>query len=200
MTQEPPFTPAPIPANDSERLKTLESYDILDSLPEQEYEDLALLASQICEVPVALISFVGGERQWFKAAVGIELNESPREVSFCGHAIVNDEPLIVQNALEDERFAGNPFVADDPNVRFYAGFQIRSHDGSPLGTICTLDVQPRQLTEQQERAMQALARQVSSLLELRLKQNNSPSAMLNSPRRSTRSRRPTPRATSLPTR
>lgn len=159
---------APLPKNEALRIGVLHGYGILDTLAEQSYDDIVLLASQICNTPIALVSFVDSERQWFKARVGLEATETPRDSSFCAHAILDSaRPLIVPDALKDERFSDNPLVTGDPNIRFYAGAPLLSPTGEALGSLCVIDRKPHDISEQQVKALQALSRQVSVLLEMR---------------------------------
>ncbi|ELS33917.1 MULTISPECIES: GAF domain-containing protein [Pseudanabaena] len=157
-----------IPLNESDRLVALDRYHILDTLPEQEYDDLTHLAADICGTPIALISLVDRDRQWFKSRVGLDATETPRDISFCGHAVAENAILHVSDATQDYRFADNPLVVGDPNIRFYAGVPLKTSDNFTLGTLCVLDRQPRDLTPQQIQQLEALSRLVMSLLELRL--------------------------------
>ena len=154
-------------ADEAGRLKALRQYRILDTEPEQAFDDLTLIASQICGVPIALISLVDEDRQWFKSRIGIEARESSRSVSFCAHAILQDGIFTVPDASKDERFCDNPFVKSDPGIRFYAGAPITTQEGYALGTLCVIDYVPRKLTSEQINALQALERQVTAQLELR---------------------------------
>ena len=149
------------------RLAALRQYRILDTDPERAFDDLALLASQICETPIALITLVDAERQWFKARHGIAESETPRAVSFCAHAIEQRDLFVIPDARDDERFRDNPFVTGGPFVRFYAGAPLVTRDGHALGTICVIDSVPRTLTPEQREALDALRRQVQAQLELR---------------------------------
>ena len=158
----------PIPDNDVERLETLRKYSILDTLPEQGYEDLIALATYICDAPTALISLVDADRQWFKAKRGVNLEETPRSVGFCSHTIATSETMIVEDALLDPRFAANPLVQGDPRIRFYAGAPLIAPNGHVLGTVCVLDSKPRVLSAAQVDALEALSRQVMALMEARL--------------------------------
>jgi anti-sigma regulatory factor (Ser/Thr protein kinase) len=154
-------------ANEAARLKALHQYKILDTAPEQAFDDLTLIAAQICGVPIALISLVDEDRQWFKSRVGVGLRETPRSVSFCAHAILQQGIFTVADTLNDARFRDNPLVQGDPHIRFYAGAPITTQDGYALGTLCVIDYVPRKLTDDQNNALQALERQVAAQLELR---------------------------------
>ncbi|MDZ7846664.1 MAG: PAS domain S-box protein [Owenweeksia sp.] len=157
----------PNPKN-SQRLEELLSLELLDSLPEKEYEDITQLAAQLCGVPIALISLVTDTRQFFKSHHGLDINETPVEQSFCAHAIMNPNSLfIVKDAREDPRFSDNLLVTDKPHIVFYAGVPLVTGQGNALGTLCVMDQKPRKLDEAQTRALQALARQVIKLFELR---------------------------------
>lgn len=158
---------AQLPDNEEERLNSLYSYNILDSLPEEVFDDLTFLASEICQTPISVISFVDQERQWFKSVVGMDLNEVKREVGFCAHAILNDKVMVVSDATADERFKDNPFVTDGNGIRYYAGAPLITETGEALGTICVIDTVPRELSEKQIKSLKALSRQVMSQLELR---------------------------------
>ncbi|MBD2608786.1 GAF domain-containing protein [Scytonema hofmannii FACHB-248] len=159
----------PLPANEQDRLKALERYQILDTDPESAFDDLTALAAYICGTPIALISLLDNHRQWFKSKVGVEATETPKELGFCIHAICQpNKMLIVPNMLEDERFATNPLVTADPKIRFYAGASLITPDGFALGTICVLDREPRKLNPEEIAALQSLSRQVISQMELRI--------------------------------
>ncbi len=153
--------------NEAERLKSLHSYKILDTDPEQAFDDLSLIASKICNAPVAMITLVDENRQWFKSRIGTDLRETPRSISFCAHAIQQKGVFTVPDALNDPRFKNNPGVTGNPHIRFYAGAPIESSDGQALGTLCVIDFVPRTLTEDQNHALQALERQVAAQMELR---------------------------------
>ncbi len=157
-----------IPANESQRLKALQKLNIVDSDSEQEYDNITQLAKFISGVSVSMISLIDVNRQWFKSKVGIELCESSRENSFCGHAILTpEEPMIVPDAKKDVRFQGNPFTTADNPVIFYAGFPILDPDGYALGTLCVIDSKPKELHKNQIHQLKILAKQVEKLLELR---------------------------------
>jgi len=159
---------APLPNNEQERLLSLKSYDILDSLPEAEYNAITKLASEICQTKISLISFIDDKRQWFKSAYGLEAKETPRDFAFCAHSILNpNEILIVPDSRLDNRFANNPLVLNDPHVVFYAGVPLVNTEGYPLGSLCIIDTSPKELSISQQSALKALAKQVVTLFELR---------------------------------
>ena len=158
---------APTPKNEEKRLKVLWQYDILDTVPEEVFDDLAELASHICEAPIALITLVDEKRQWFKARIGTSVKETTRDISFCAHAILQDELFIVSDASKDPRFKKNPMVTGQPKVRFYAGAPLKSPDGYALGTLCVVDSKPRILRDEQKQSLRILARHVETQLELR---------------------------------
>ncbi len=159
--------PAPLPEKEPERLEALQRYEILDTESEQRFDDLTLLAKHICDAPIALISFVDAERQWFKSRIGLTASQTPRAVSFCGHAILEEDVMVVPDAAADARFADNPMVTGEPGIRFYAGAPLLTSTGHALGTLCVIDRKPRELTEEQLEALRTLARQVVAQLELR---------------------------------
>jgi diguanylate cyclase (GGDEF)-like protein/PAS domain S-box-containing protein len=156
---------------EADRLAALRRFDILDTEPEAAFDDLAALAGQICRAPVALVSFVDEQRQWFKSAAGLSLRETPLAVSICAQAILQPGLFVVPDTSQDRRFSANPLVADEPHLRFYAGALIQTPEGLPLGTVCVLDYEARPdgLTPEQSYALPALARAVMSQLELRRK-------------------------------
>lgn len=157
-----------IPADEQERLQALYEYDILDSLPENDFDYLTTIASQICDTPISLITLVDSSRQWFKSAHGLGVKETDKKFSFCAHAINTPyKTMVVPDARFDERFSDNPFVTDEPRVVFYAGVPLVNEKGYALGTICIIDNKPRTLTEKQDEALRALSNQVVRLLELR---------------------------------
>lgn len=155
---------------EEERLATLEAYQILDTALEPLFDDLTLLASHIFKTPIALISLIDKDRQWFKSKVGLDASETHRDLAFCAHAILENDVFIVKNALEDERFWDNPLAVEAPNVIFYAGAPLIAPDGLPMGTLCVIDHKARlDVHPEHIEALQALSRQVVSQMELRLK-------------------------------
>ena len=158
----------PFPSNESERLQTLSSYDILDTLPESVFDDLTTLIATICQTPIALVSLIDEKRQWFKSHFGLEVAETRRDIAFCAHAILEPEQtFVVSNTLEDSRFAENPLVTQSPDIRFYAGAPLISPEGHAMGTLCVIDRVPRQLSLEQIAALQILSREVTTQLILR---------------------------------
>ena len=149
------------------RLAALHRYDVLDTPIEEDYEDITRLAAYICQTPIALISLVDRDRQWFKSQIGLGVRETPLDVSICAHAFLQPGLFVVPDTLEDERFASNPLVTGEPHLRFYAGALLESADGYPLGTLCVLDHTPRNLSDTQKQSLAALSRQVMKLMELR---------------------------------
>lgn len=158
---------APFPPDEAQRLVALQRTQVLDSEAEASFDDAAKLAAQICGTPIALVSLVDENRQWFKARVGLEAKETPRDLAFCAHAILTPELFVVRDAREDPRFADNPLVQGEPHIVFYAGAPLTTDDGYSLGTLCVVDHVPRELSESQSDSLRILARQVSALLELR---------------------------------
>jgi GAF domain-containing protein len=157
----------PVPENESARLETLRQYEILDTDPEESFNDLTRLAAYICNTPVALISLIDENRQWFKSRVGLSEKETSRDVSFCAHAILQDGPFVVRDALDDKRFRTNPMVTTAPHIRFYAGSPLMSPEGFKIGTLCVIDSKPRDLTPEQVAALKILGNQVITQLDLR---------------------------------
>ncbi len=174
---------APVPANESERLAALRRCSILDTLPERDFDDLASLAASICRTPIALVTLVDADRQWFKAKVGVEASETSRDLAFCAHAILQSDLLIVPDASADSRFSANPLVTGPPHIRFYAGAPLITADGHALGTLCVVDLVPRELAAEQANALQALSRQVVAQLELRRTRTDQESALQKSEER-----------------
>ena len=151
------------------RLEALRAYDILDTEREQAFDDLAALTADICDAPIAVINLIADDRQWFKAEVGLGVRETPLETSFCNHAILEADRLVIPDTTQDQRFCENPLVAVADGIRFYAGVLLKTDEGLPLGTLCVLDTKPRPdgLTDLQMRTLEVLSRQVMDLLKLR---------------------------------
>ncbi|MDH5473660.1 MAG: GAF domain-containing sensor histidine kinase [Gammaproteobacteria bacterium] len=160
-----------IPDNEDERLTRLRELGIMDTLEEQAYDDLTKLASQICDAPIALVSLIDENRQWFKSHHGIDATETPRNVAFCAHAINSNDLFIIEDADHDERFHDNPLVTSEPFVKFYAGAPLILDKNIRIGTLCVIDNHARKITDRQKESLEALARQVVSQLKLRLQLN-----------------------------
>lgn len=158
---------ASLPHDEQERLQELYRSDLLDTPSETDFDEIVQLASRICDVPISLISLIDAGRQWFKAKTGINIDETDRSVSFCSHAILQDDIMEVEDTTLDDRFSGNPFVQNDPSVRFYAGVPLVTEKGYKLGTLCVLDKTPRVLDDDQTFALKVLAKQIIKLIELR---------------------------------
>ena len=163
------MVPPVIPSDDKQRLKELHSYGVLDTMYEEEFNDVVRLAARLCQMPIAMISLVDKKRLWFKAKIGINDVELPREISFCAHVVASDLNFFeVQDALQDQRFEDNPWVKEEPNVRYYAAVPLINKNGYKMGTLCVYDHQPNSLDEDQQYTLKILAKQVVKLLEHRL--------------------------------
>jgi GAF domain-containing protein len=159
---------AAIPENEAQRLEALIKYEILDTLPEAAFDNVTRLASKVCKTPIALISLIDKDRQWFKSKVGLEVSETHRDIAFCAHAVADPgHLLIVEDTLKDNRFSNNPLVVNQPNLRFYAGCPLLTSTGEALGTLCVLDQKPKSLSEDQQEILRVLADQVMAQLETR---------------------------------
>jgi diguanylate cyclase (GGDEF)-like protein len=160
----------PVPRHELSRLMALANYGILDTVPESSYDDIVHLASYIFDAPISLVTLVDADRQWFKARQGLSVPETPRDQAFCAHAICEpDTVMVVEDALQDTRFAGNPLVQGDPHIRFYAGAPLVTPEGYAIGTLCVIDREPRQVTAAQKQALQTLARNLITIMELGLR-------------------------------
>ena len=157
----------PVPANEVDRLRALRSYKILDTKPEERFDELTQLAALICDVPISLISLLDSDRQWFKSRFGLDLQETPRAQAFCTHAIMQPQMFVVPDAAKDERFAQNPLVTGDLHIRFYAGAPLATRDGHLLGTLCVIGREPHTLTDAQMKALEILSHLVIANVELR---------------------------------
>ena len=157
----------PIPENEPERLAALRGYEILDTPPEPDFDDITLLAALVCDAPIALLSLVDSDRQWFKSKVGLTISETSRDVAFCAHAILAPDLFVVRDAASDRRFANNPLVKAEPKIRFYAGAPLVTPAQHAIGTLCVIDHKPRILSQMQLKALRALSRIAMNELELR---------------------------------
>ncbi|HUL34542.1 MAG TPA: GAF domain-containing protein [Candidatus Eisenbacteria bacterium] len=158
---------ATAPAQEAARVAALDRYAILDSEPEQSFDDLVRLATYICKAPIAMLSLVDDHRQWFKSATGVQIRETPKDISFCAHAIQQEDLFIVPDTLKDPRFRENPLVTGEPHIRFYTGAPIINEEGFALGTLCVIDRQPRELDPEQKEALWVLSRLALGQMELR---------------------------------
>lgn len=154
-----------LPADERTRLETLLSLNLLDTAPEERFDRLTRLAKRLFDVPISLVSIVDSDRQWFKSSQGLDAKQTPRDISFCGHSILGNDIFIIPNALQDERFADNPLVTDEPNIRFYAGCPLTVKNGSKLGTLCVIDNKPREFSEEDRSLLKDLAVMVEQEIE-----------------------------------
>ncbi len=160
----------PFPENEIERLKSLISYDILDTLPDKDLDAITQLASYICDTPISLITLIDKERQWFKSKFGMDIREISRNISFCQETIRRDDLFVVPDLSKNELFANNPIVKNE-HIRFYAGYPLRSPEGYNIGTICVLDKVPKNLNEDQKKSLETLSKAVVSQFEIKQRNN-----------------------------
>ena len=160
---------APKHPNEIQRLKSLETLNILDTLPESDFDQITQLASEICGTPVALISLVDHDRQWFKSKIGLNAEQTHRDLAVCAHAILQPDVFVVEDFSKDERFADNPLSTGEPNIQFYAGAPLLSPDGQPIGSVCVIDTKARTISPSQILALKSLSNQITRLLDLRTK-------------------------------
>lgn len=153
-----------IPSDESRRLQTLRDLRLLDTPPEERFDRVTRLAKQVFSTPIALVSLVDADRQWFKSRQGLEAKETSRDISFCGHAILENEIMVVNDAKTDLRFSDNPLVCGDPRIRFYAGYPLAAPDGSRVGTLCVIDDKPKEISEEQKQLLRELGRMVEEEL------------------------------------
>ena len=158
------MTPAPLPADEEERLRALRELLLLDTPPEERFDRLARFAAEQLDMPMALLTLVDGQRQWFKSRVGLDATETPRDISFCGHAILQSDLFIVEDALRDPRFSDNPLVPGDPRIRFYAGAPLSAPGGQHIGTLCVIDTVPRTLGPVERSVLDMLRRLANETL------------------------------------
>lgn len=152
------------PSNESQRLQTLRDLRLLDTPPEERFDRVTRLAKQVFGTPIALVSLIDADRQWFKSRQGLDAAETPRDISFCGHAILDDKIMVVNDAETDQRFCDNPLVCDNPNIRFYAGYPLAAPDGNRIGTLCIIDEKPREMSHEQLQMLRELGRMVEEEL------------------------------------
>lgn len=169
-----------IPATERQRLKALHDLKILDTPPEERFDRVTRLARQVFDIPIALVSLVDEGRQWFKSRQGLDAEETPRDISFCGHAILDDKIMVVKDAAQDERFCDNPLVCGNPNIRFYAGYPLAAPDGSRVGTLCVIDSNPREISQEQLRSLRELGRMVEEELKAANNATTDPATGLSS--------------------
>jgi GAF domain-containing protein len=160
-------TVPPSPKSESARLAALDRYAILDTEPEQTFDDIVILAAHVCDAPMAMLSLVDENRQWFKSRVGVQVRETSRDASICAYAIQQNDLFIVPDTLQDTRFQHNPLVVNEPRIRFYAGAPLVNEEGYALGTVCVIDRKPRDLTDDQKQALKSLSRLALGQMELR---------------------------------
>ena len=168
---------AAMPENETERLEALHRLELLDTEAEPEFDELVQLAAAICGMPISLVTLVDKDREWFKASVGIDVKETERNIAFCAHTILQPDLFVVEDAAADPRFADNPLVTGDPQVRFYAGVPVTTPDGYAMGALCVIDRKPRKLSETQLNLLTMLARQVNARMELRLQRKQLETAL-----------------------
>lgn len=166
------MTSPTIPSNELERQLKLDNYEILDTENEIDFDAITQIVARLLDVPICVISLVDKDRQWFKSKHGLDATETPRDISFCGHAINYDDIFVVENALEDVRFSDNPMVTDGPKIRFYAGAQLASTDGFNLGTICAIDNKPKEISEDDKKLLKVFAKNIMTMLELKSQNKN----------------------------
>jgi len=157
----------PIPQDEAERVAALRRYCVLDTLAEPAFDRLTKIAQHLLDTPTVLVSLIDSDRQWFKSKIGVTVNETSRDISFCAHAIKQQELFIIPDATKDLRFSNNPLVISDPKIRFYAGAPLITPDGQALGTLCVIDKVPRELRPEQQQALRVLSRHVMTQLEIR---------------------------------
>ena len=154
----------PTPVDELLRLETLRNLKILDTNPEERFDRVTRLARRVFGTPIALVSLVDAERQWFKSRQGLDATETPRDISFCGHAVLEDETMVVSDAANDDRFCDNPLVTSDPNIRFYAGYPLSAPNGSKVGTLCIIDREPREMSAEDKEMLEEFGRMIEEEL------------------------------------